>query len=174
MTGNQAMPQRKPDIGYIPSPPEVVAAMLTLAEVTSEDILYDLGSGDGRIAIAAAQRGSRSVGIDIDPERIWEANENALKASVRNRVVFRQQDLFESNFGEATVVVLYLLPQLNLRLRPKLFHQLRPGTRIVSRDFDMGDWKPERRVLIQLPEECTLYYWVIPGKLPKHRLYCKN
>ncbi len=136
--------------------------MLALAAVTADDILYDLGSGDGRIAIAAAQQGTRSVGIDIDPERIREANENALRASVSNRVAFRQQDLFKGDFSEATVVILYLLPHLNLRLRPELFRQLKPGTRLVSRDFDMGDWQPERQIQIQTPEECHLYYWVIP------------
>jgi len=162
------MPERKPDIGYIPTPQEVVAAILALAAVTGDDILYDLGSGDGRIAIAAAQQGTRSVGIDIDPVRIREANENALRASVSNYVEFRQQDLFESDFSEATVVILYLLPHLNLRLRPELFRQLQPGSRVVSRDFDMGDWQPEQQVQVQTPEECTLYYWMIPQQLPKH------
>ena len=163
------MPQRKPDIGYIPTSQEIVGAMLTLAGVTEDDILYDLGSGDGRIAIAAAQQfGTRGVGIDIDPERIREANENAQTAGVSDRVEFRQQDLFESDFSDATVVILYLLPHLNLRLRPELFRQLKPGTRVVSHDFDMGDWKPELVIQIQMPEESTLYYWVIPDKIPEH------
>lgn len=170
------MPQRKPDIGYIPTSHEVVGAMLTLAGVTSDDILYDLGSGDGRIAIAAARQfGTRSVGIDIDPERIREANENAQTAQISDaskaglplaaRVEFRQQDLFESDFSEATVIILYLLPHLNLRLRPILFRQLRPGTRVVSHDFDMGDWKPDRVIQLQTQEESTLYYWVIPSDI---------
>lgn len=161
------MPQRKPDIGYIPTSHEVVGAMLTLAGVTSDDILYDLGSGDGRIAIAAARQfGTRSVGIDIDPERIREANENAQTAQMSARVEFRQQDLFESDFKDATVIILYLLPHLNLRLRPILFRQLRPGTRVVSHDFDMGDWKPDRVIQLQTQEESTLYYWVIPSEIP--------
>lgn len=158
------MGQRKPDIGYIPTEQEVVKAMLSLAKVTSSDILYDLGSGDGRVAIAAAQYwGARSVGIDIDPERIREATENALLAGVSDRVEFQQKDLFESDFSEATVVFLYLLPHLNLKLRPELFRQLKPGTRIVSLDFDMGDWKPMQTLQIKTPEEYTLYYWVIPN-----------
>ncbi len=165
MVYTQQMPQRKPDIGYLPTSQEVVEAMLTLTGVTDNDILYDLGSGDGRIAIAAAQQfGTRSVGIDIDPERIRQANENAQRAGVSDLVEFRQQDLFESDFSEATVVILYLLPHLNLRLRPELFRQLKPGTRVVSHDFDMGDWKPERVMQIQTKEESTLYYWVIPGE----------
>jgi len=163
------MPQRKPDIGYLPTSQEVVEAMFTLAKVTCDDILYDLGSGDGRIAIAAAQQfGTRAVGIDIDPERIREANENAQRSGVSDRVEFRQQDLFESDFSEATVVILYLLPHLNLKLRPELFRQLTPGARVVSHDFDMGDWKPEQVMQIQTPEESTIYYWVIPKKLPEH------
>lgn len=163
------MLQRKPDIGYVPTSDEVVGAMLTLAGVTSLDILYDLGSGDGRVAIAAAQQfRTRGVGIDIDPERIREANENAQRVQVSSQVEFRLQDLFESDFSEATVVFLYLLPNLNLKLRPKLLRQLRPGSRVVSHDFDMGNWKPERVMQIQTPEESTLYYWVIPEEIPKH------
>jgi ubiquinone/menaquinone biosynthesis C-methylase UbiE len=163
------MPHRKPDIGYVPTSQEVIEAMLTLAEVSSDDILYDLGSGDGRIAITAARQfGTRSVGIDIDLERIREANEKAQRAGVSDRVEFRLQDLFESDFSDATVVILYLLPHLNLRLRPELFRQLKPGTRVLSHDFDMGDWKPEQVMQIQTPEESTLYCWVIPGKILAH------
>ncbi len=157
------MTERKPDIGYIPTSEEVVGAMLTLAGVTGEDILYDLGSGDGRVVIAAAEQfGTRGVGIDIDLERIQEANENAQRAELSDRVKFRQQDLFKSDFSEATVIILYLLPHLNLRLRPELLRQLKPGTRVVSHDFDMGDWKPDQVMEIQTKEESTLYYWVIP------------
>lgn len=162
--------QRKPDIGYLPTPPEVVEAMLTLAGVNSDDILYDLGSGDGRVAIAAAQQfGTRGVGIDIDPVRIQEASENARQAGVSDRVKFYQQDLFESDFSEATVVIVYLLPHLNLRLRPQLFRQLKPGTRVVSHDFNMGEWKPDQVMQIRMEEDgSTLYYWVIPAKIPEH------
>ena len=157
------MPNRKPDIGYIPTPPRLVDAMLTLAKVKEDDLLYDLGSGDGRIVITAAQRfGTRGVGIDIDPKRIEQANRKAYQAGVAELVEFRQQDLFESDFPEATVVVIYLLPHLNLRLRPKLYQQLKPGARVVSRDFNMEDWKPTQ--IVKVPdeeEEATLYYWKI-------------
>jgi len=154
-------PQRAPDVVYVPTPPEVVAAMLKLANVIKDDVVYDLGSGDGRIVITAAKEyGARGVGIDINPVRIKEAQENAQKAGVTDRVKFLQQDLFEADFHEATVVTLYLLPRLNLKLRPKLLHELKPGTRIVSHDFDMGDWKPEKTVQVGSK---TVYYWIIPA-----------
>lgn len=164
----QTTPQREPDVVYVPTPQEVVDQMLALAKVTKDDVIYDLGSGDGRIPITAAQKfGTRGIGIDINPERIQEANENAQKAGVTDRVEFRQQDLFESDFSKATVVTLYLLPALNVKLRPQLFKQLKPGTRIVSHDFDMGEWKPERVVQVQGPNrEHTVYYWVIPKEVP--------
>lgn len=157
------MTDRRPDIGYIPTPPDLLETILTLAEVTSDDVLYDLGSGDGRIVIQAAQTfGTRGVGIDIDPVRIQEATHEAERLGVSDRVTFRQQDLFETNFQDATVVILYLLPHLNLRLRPQLFRQLKPGARIVSRDFDMGDWPPQRVIRADQSEEpSTLYYWIM-------------
>ena len=155
----------RPDIGYLPTLPEQVEVSLKLAEVTSDDIVYDLGSGDGRVVIAAAHKcGARGVGIDIDPERIRQAQENARKAGVCDRVYFRQENLFNCDFREATVIFLYLLPHLNLKLKPELFRQLKPGTRIVSHDFDMGDWKPDRTIQILSPEESNLYYWVIPSQ----------
>lgn len=158
-------PQREPDVVYVPTPQEVVDEMLELAKVTKDDVIYDLGSGDGRIPITAAQKyGARGVGIDINPERIREAKENLQKAGVGDLVEFRQQDLFETDISEATVVTLYLLPSLNVKLRPKLFEQLKPGTRIVSHDFDMGEWKPER--VVQTEEGSTIYYWVIPEEIP--------
>lgn len=158
-------PEREPDVVYVPTPQVVVDEMLALAKVTKDDVIYDLGSGDGRIPITAAQKfGTRGVGIDINPERIREANENAQKAGVTDRVKFLQQDLFKSDFSEATVVTLYLLPELNVKLRPQLFKQLKPGTRIVSHDFDMGDWKPDR--VVQTQEGSTIYYWVIPEQIP--------
>ncbi len=156
---------REPDVVYVPTPPEVVEEMLRLGKVSKDDVLYDLGSGDGRIPITAAQKfGTRGVGIDINPERIREANANAQKAGVTDLVEFRNQDLFETNFSEATVVTLYLLPDLNVKLRPELFRQLKPGTRIVSHDFDMGDWKPER--VVQTPDGSTVYLWTIPEEIP--------
>jgi SAM-dependent methyltransferase len=156
---------RTPDVIYVPTPPEVVAEMLKVANVTKNDVVYDLGSGDGRIVITAAkERGARGVGIDIDPERIREANENARAAGVTDKVKFLQQDLFETDFREATVVTLYLLPSLNVKLRPKLFKDLRPGTRIVSHSFDMGDWKPDQTIDV---DGRTVYYWVIPANASK-------
>lgn len=161
-------PEPELDVPYVPTPNEVVAQMLQLANVQKSDVLYDLGSGDGRIVITAAQKyGTRGVGIDINPERISEANANARAAKVTDRVQFRQQDLFKTDLSEATVVTLYLLPDINVKLRPQLFKQLKPGTRIVSHDFDMGEWKPERVVQVQGPtRQHTLYYWVVPETIP--------
>lgn len=157
--------EREPDVVYVPTPQEVVDEMLALAKVTKNDVLYDLGSGDGRIPITAAQKfGTRSIGIDIDSDRIKEANENARKAGVTDKVKFLQQDLFKSDISDATVVTLYLLPELNVKLRPQLFKQLKPGTRIVSHDFDMGNWKPDK--VVQTKEGSTIYYWVIPKQIP--------
>jgi SAM-dependent methyltransferase len=156
--------ERRPDVHYVPTPEAVVEEMLRLANVSKDDVVYDLGCGDGRIVITAAQKyGARGVGIDIDPERIKESNENARKAGVTERVKFLQQDLFTTDFREATVVTLYLLPALNLKLRPKLLSELKPGTRIVSHAFDMGDWKPEK--VVNVPGEDhdrTVYFWVVP------------
>ncbi|NJL81778.1 MAG: class I SAM-dependent methyltransferase [Chloroflexaceae bacterium] len=161
------MAAKSVDIGFIPTPYDLIPEMLTLARAGRGDVLYDLGCGDGRIAIRAArQLGMRAVGIDIDPERIREAEENAQAAGVADLVTFRQENLFECDFREATVVVLYLLPHLNLRLRPALLRQLRPGARIVSRDFDLGDWPPQQRVhFTEVEEEATLYCWEIPDRL---------
>jgi precorrin-6B methylase 2 len=137
--------KRQPDVPYVPTTEEAVRAMLKLAEVKKADIVYDLGCGDGRIVIAAAKTyGARGVGIDIDPDRIQEARENAKKAGVENLVKFEENDLFQANFREATVVTLFLLPSINLKLRPKLLEDLKPGTRVVSNTFDMGTWRPEK------------------------------
>jgi SAM-dependent methyltransferase len=160
-------PLRRPDVIYVPTPHDVVDQMLAIANVTKDDVVYDLGSGDGRIPIRAAKKyGARGVGIDINAQRIREANQNARKARVADRVEFRNQDLFTSDFSEATVVTLYLLPGLNRKLRPELFRQLKPGTRIVSYQFDMGDWQPQR--VVQTREESTIFYWVIPKEIPAH------
>jgi predicted O-methyltransferase YrrM len=161
--------QREPDVPYVPTPQEVVDEMLKLAKVQKGDVLYDLGSGDGRIPITAVKSYGvqKAVGIDINPERIKEANANAKTAGVSDRVQFLNQDLFKSNFSEASVVTLYLLPDINVKLRPQLFKQLKPGTRIVSHDFDMGEWKPDRVVQVQGPNRThTLYYWVVPKEPP--------
>jgi tRNA G37 N-methylase Trm5 len=151
-----------PDVIYVPTPYEVVDAMLKLAGVKKGDVLYDLGSGDGRIPVTAAKKfGIRAVGIDIDPQRIEEAKENAKKNGVAKLVEFRNEDLFKTRFGEATVVTLYLLPDLNVKLRPRLLAELKPGTRVVSHQFDMGTWKPERRVELN---GRTIYLWTIPPR----------
>jgi trans-aconitate methyltransferase len=153
------------DVPYVPTHEKVVAEMLKVAKVGKNDVLYDLGSGDGRIPITAAKRfGTRGVGFDIDPARITEARANAVKAGVADKVKFVQQDLFEADIREATVVTLYLLPDINLRLRPKLLSDLKPGTRIVSHNYDMGDWKPLQTITVKVPEEHTVYYWVVPPK----------
>lgn len=150
---------RDPDVIYVPTPQEVVDAMLTMANVTAKDVVYDLGSGDGRIPITAAQKyGARAIGIDINPVRIKEAMQNLAQTKVGDRVRFLNQDLFETDFSEATVVTLYLLPSLNLKLMPKL-KALRPGTRIVSHAFDMGtEWAPEKT---QQVNGRTIYYWTV-------------
>ena len=152
---------RRPDVPYEPTAHEIVEAMLTLAAVTERDLVHDLGCGDGRIVIAAARRGARAVGVDIDPERIAEARENARRAGVEGKVEFREQDLFDAEIREATVVMLYLWPHVNLKLRPKLLAELKPGTRVVSHSHDMGDWKPEREVRAA---GATLYRWTIAAR----------
>ena len=153
---------RYPDVIFVPTPQEVVEDMLRLANVQKGDVLYDLGSGDGRIAITAARKyGIKATGIDIDPERIREASENAKKAGVTNLVQFRQEDLFTADFKDATVITLYLLPDLNVKLRPKLWNELKPGTRIVSHQFEMGAWKPEKKLE---SNGRTIYFWTVPPK----------
>jgi precorrin-6B methylase 2 len=155
-------PLRSPDVIFVPTPQEVVDAMLKLAKVSANDVVYDLGSGDGRIPITAAKTyGARGVGIDIDPQRIREANENLKAAGVGDKVRFLNQDLFTTNISEATVVTLYLLPSLNLKLIPKLNAELKPGTRVVSHAFDMGDAKP---LQTQNVNGRTIYFWTIPIK----------
>jgi hypothetical protein len=157
--------EKDPEVPYVPTHELVVAEMLKVAKVGKNDVLYDLGSGDGRIPITAAKKfGTRGVGVDIDPARVTEARANAAKAGVADKVKFMQQDLFETDIKEATVVTLYLLPDVNLRLRPKLLSDLKPGTRIVSHNYDMGDWKPLRTITVKVPEEHTIYYWVVPPK----------
>jgi hypothetical protein len=159
---------RSPDVVYVPTPQAVVDRMLAIAKVSSKDVLYDLGSGDGRIPITAAKKfGIRATGIDINPERIKEANANAKTAGVTDRVRFLNQDLFQSKFSDATVVTLYLLPELNVKLRPQLLSQLKPGTRIVSHAFDMGDWKPDRTEQVQADGGTnTIYFWTVPANPP--------
>lgn len=155
---------RQPDVIYVPTRQSVVDAMLKVTGVKAGDVLYDLGCGDGRIPVSAAKLGARAVCIDIDPRRTAEANENVKKNNVGDRVRVLNQDLFATDISEATVVSLYLLPSLNLKLRPTLWKTLKPGTRIVSHDFDMGDWKPEQTLSV---DGATVYYWTITPDLAK-------
>jgi SAM-dependent methyltransferase len=167
-------PSRSPDVPYVPTTEPAVEEMLKLANVSKNDVVYDLGCGDGRIVIAAAKNyGARGVGIDINPERIAEANENAKKAGVQHLVKFIEQDLFEADFREASVVTLFLLTEVNMKLRPKLLEQLKPGTRVVSNTFEMGDWKPEKEARLNGDESeysylsSKFFLWTIPAKASK-------
>ena len=159
--------RRAPDVIYVPTPVEVVDAMLDMAQIRDGDVLYDLGSGDGRIPIAAVKRARiTATGIDIDPQRIAEANANARAQGVEGQVTYKQADLFASDFSDASVVTLYLLDSLNEKLRPKLLAELKPGTRIVSHAFRMGEWEPEKTEDIN---GRTIYFWTVPkkGERPK-------
>jgi tRNA A58 N-methylase Trm61 len=157
-----ALQVREPDVIFVGTPPDVVEAMLKGLEVKSTDVVYDLGSGDGRILITAAQKyGARGVGIEIDPVYVKIAEENARKAGVSDKVRFVTEDLFEADIHEATVVTLYLLEDLNIRLRPKLLKDLKPGTRIASHRFRMGDWQPEKAVSVG---DRAVYFWTIPSR----------
>ncbi len=177
--------QKEPEVPFVPTPNEVVEEMLKMANVGKNDVLYDLGCGDGRIVITAAKKfGCRGVGIDIDPKRIRESRENAIEVGVSDKVKFIQMDLFETNIREATVVTLYLLSEVNLRLRPKLFRELAPGTRVVSHEFSMGDWKADDTSTVKTEHyrdpyifdywyeqiedywrEHSVYFWIIPGNV---------
>jgi len=170
LAAQEAQPRHPPDVPFVPTTEEAVQAMLKLANVKSTDVVYDLGCGDGRIVVAAAKTyGARAVGIDIDPQRISEARENAKKAGVEDKVKFIENDLFQADIHEASVVTLFLLSSVNLKLRPKLLADLRPGTRIVSNTFDMGDWKPEKEITVGDPDEQSylshrLFLWTVPAK----------
>lgn len=147
---------------YVRTPAEAVEAMLKLAGASPRDVVYDLGSGDGRIVIAAARlAGARGVGIEIHPERVAEARRKAAEAGVGNRVEFRVGDVFEADLSEATVVTMFLLSDLNRKLRPKLLTELRPGARVLSYCFDMGDWKADK---VLDAGGCKVYLWTVPGR----------
>jgi hypothetical protein len=162
-SGAAAESTRQPDVIYVPTPQSVVDAMLEVAKVGPNDVLYDLGSGDGRIPVTAAKRhGTRGVGIDIDPTRIKEARANAEQQGVTDKVTFIEGDLFEQDLSKATVISLYLLPKLNMRLRPTLL-KLKPGTRIVSHAFDMGDWQPDQTLTV---DQKRIYFWTVPEPKP--------
>jgi len=171
-TPRKKRPLRKPDVIYYPTPPETVAEMLRMAGIKKGDVLYDLGSGDGRIPIAAAtQYGIRAVGIEIDPKLVTKAEENARQANVSQLVRFRNEDMFRVNYSDATIVTLYLSEKLNVLLRPKLLSELRPGSRIVSHDFRMGDWKPEQTVRVPWGKLYrTVYLWTVPSRRTENHL----
>jgi hypothetical protein len=162
----------EPRVPYVPTPQEVVDRMLEVAKVGPYDYLIDLGSGDGRIVVTAARKfGTRGFGVDLNPERIRESNENARQAGVTEKVAFYQRDLFETSLGSATVITMYLLPQVNIELRPRLL-DLKPGTRLVSHDFDMGDWKPDNYVKMETQAKyggaggtSEIYFWIVPARV---------
>ena len=164
--GTVAAPLRPPDVRYEPSDMDVVQAMLKLGAVKAGDLVFDLGCGDGRIVIAAVRHaGARGVCVDIDPKRIAESRENARKEGVADSIEFRNEDLFTTNFTGATVIMLFLWPELNLKLRPRLWRELPPGTRIVSHWHDMGDWKPQDVVsLTSAGRPRNIYLWTVPER----------
>jgi SAM-dependent methyltransferase len=152
--------QNSLDVVYVPTPQETVDRMLEVAEVGPKDYVIDLGSGDGRIAIAAGRRGARAIGVELDPIRLSEAEANLKRAGVAGRVSFRRQNLFETDLSPATVLTMYLLPSINLKLRPTIL-KLRPGTRVVSHDFAMGDWKPDLTETVNW----RIHFWVVPAQV---------
>ncbi len=164
-----ASPERKAgelDVPYVPTPQVVVDEMLRMAKVSGSDVLYDLGSGDGRIPITAAKRfGTRGVGIDLNPVRVEEANANAKEENVTDKVRFIEGDIFKEDFSEATVVTLYLLPSVNLRLKPTIL-EMKPGTRVVSHNYDMGDWTPDdsKKITTDDGVDHYVYFWTVPEK----------
>jgi SAM-dependent methyltransferase len=164
--------KRTPDVPFVPTTERAVEAMLELAKITRNDVVYDLGCGDGRIVITAAKKyGARGVGIDINPERIAEARANAKREGVEHLVKFIEQDLFEADIRDASVVTLFLLSSVNLKLRPKLLAELKPGTRVVSNTFDMGDWKPDKEFSLDDNGEDSylshkFFLWIIPREKP--------
>jgi precorrin-6B methylase 2 len=161
MTQGPSYAQVRLDVPYVPTPQDVVDRMLDMAKLTKDDFHMDLGSGDGRIAITAAKRGARSIGVDLNPTRIAEANENAKKAGVTDRVTFVLGNLFEQDISKADVLTMYLLQGVNLQLRPKILSTLRPGSRVVSHAFSMNDWEPDQRASVN---GRNLYLWIVPGK----------
>jgi SAM-dependent methyltransferase len=164
-TGCAGTPTGSPGILFVATPEQVGLEMLKVAGITRDDVVYDLGSGDGRLVIAAVREfGARGVGVEIDAKLVQDSRESALKAGVADRTRFLWQDIFQADIAPATIVALYLSPELNLELRPKLLRELRPGTRIVSHDFDMSDWRPDRTLRVQGPtREHLIHLWVVPA-----------
>jgi hypothetical protein len=172
ITAGTAHAENQPSVPYVPTPQAVVDRMLAMGRVTAQDYLIDLGSGDGRIVVTAAKKlGARGFGVDLNPVRISEANDNARRNGVTDKVAFYQRDLFETDLSQATVITMYLLPRVNLALRPKLL-DLKPGTRLVSHDFDMGDWKADDYVRLVADDKFSgaggdsdVYLWIVPAKI---------
>jgi precorrin-6B methylase 2 len=152
----------KLDVIYVPTPQEVVDRMLEMAQVKAGDYMIDFGCGDGRMVVTAAKRGARGYGVDINPQRIKEANENAQKAGVTDKVQFKIANLFEEDLSKADVMAMYLLTDINLRLRPKILNDMKPGTRIVSHAFDMGDWEPDQKDTVSGK---NVFFWIVPAKV---------
>lgn len=150
-------------VPFVPTPQEVVDKMIELAGVKKGDVVYDLGSGDGRIVITAAKKGARAVGFDVDGDLVKESRENIRKAGLEQLAEIKQQDILTVDLSPATVVTMYLLPDVNLKLKPNLLKQLKPGSRVVSHAFDMGDWKPDKTERVN---GRTIYLWTIPTKSP--------
>jgi hypothetical protein len=156
---------------YVPTPQNVVDHMLEIAKVNSNDFLIDLGSGDGRMIITAAKRyGARGFGVDLDRRLVTRANQNAQKDGVADRAMFYERDLYDTDISQATVVTIYLLPEVNLMERPRLLSMLKPGTRVVSHDYDMGDWPPDQQLIFDAPDKpvgrektSKVFFWVVPG-----------
>ena len=153
--------ENKKIVPFVPTPQDVVDKMIELAEVKKGDTVYDLGSGDGRIVITAAKKGARAVGFEIDGDLLKESRENIQKAGVQNSAEIRQQDILTVDLAPASVVTMYLLPDVNLKLRPNVLSQMKPGSRVVSHAFDMGDWKPDKTERIN---GRTIYLWIVPAK----------
>ena len=153
--------ENKKIVPFVPSPQTVVDKMIELAGVKKGDVVYDLGSGDGRIVIAAAKKGARAVGFDIDPDLVAESRANIKKAGVQESAEIRHQDILTVDLSPASVVTMYLLPDVNLKLKPNLLSQLKPGSRVVSHSFDMGDWKPDQ---VERVDGRTIYLWIIPAQ----------
>jgi len=150
-------------VPFVPSPQDVVNKMIDLAGVKKGDVVYDLGSGDGRIVIAAAKKGARAVGFEIDGDLVKQARDNIRVAGMQDSAEIRQQDILTADLSQASVVTMYLLPDVNMKLRPNLLNQLKPGSRVVSHSFDMGDWKPDKSERVA---GRTIYLWIIPAKAP--------
>lgn len=162
LAGNRAIALEL-DVPFVPTPQAVVEKMLEMADIKEDDYLIDLGSGDGRIPITAAKTyGINALGVDLNPVRVQEANENAKRENVTDKVEFREEDLFQTDLSKATVITMYLLNSVNMKLRPEIL-KLKPGTRIVSHSFGMGDWKPDREEIV---EGRTVFLWIVPEKMP--------